>query len=264
MTTLAAISWDPFMIGILAVGIGVVILCGSVYLLLATNLGARLGFLVAVCGLAGWIFLMGIIWMVYGIGLIGRDPSWEVEEVISGEVDQSAVEDVRDLPSDPVGVEVDAPGDWEQIPAEELGDALAAADEVLFEDLNEVFTEVDGIAGTDDYTLVRAFERGGDKYPAPFGYDGKPFGFFHEARYIVIQVQPNLPPEPVDLNAPPEPREVDPNAPVYTVVEVRDLGARRLPPTLITIFSGIIFGVSAWQLHRRDLALMEMRESSAA
>ena len=41
---------------------------GSVYLILGTNIGARLGFLVALCGLAGWMALMGGIWWIY-IGL---------------------------------------------------------------------------------------------------------------------------------------------------------------------------------------------------
>ena len=49
---------------------------GSVYLILGTNLGARLGFLVTLCGLAGWMALMGIIWMIYGIGLQGPLGSW--------------------------------------------------------------------------------------------------------------------------------------------------------------------------------------------
>ena len=61
----------------LIVIIAVVTLCGSIYLVLATNLGARLGFLVTLTGLAGWMALMGIIWMIYGIGLKGPEPSWE-------------------------------------------------------------------------------------------------------------------------------------------------------------------------------------------
>ena len=79
MTVLAdvlAIGWEPELRGILIVIIAVVMLCGSIYLVLATNLGARLGFLVALAGLAGWMILMGIIWLIYGIGLQGPDPSW--------------------------------------------------------------------------------------------------------------------------------------------------------------------------------------------
>ena len=60
----------------LIVIIAVSLFCGSIYLILGTNLGARLGFLVALTGLAGWMSLMGIIWMIYGIGLKGPEPSW--------------------------------------------------------------------------------------------------------------------------------------------------------------------------------------------
>ena len=62
MNALLAINWEPEIRGILIVIISVGVLCGSVYLILGTNMGARLGFLVALAGLAGWMFLMGAIW----------------------------------------------------------------------------------------------------------------------------------------------------------------------------------------------------------
>ena len=56
---------------------------GSVYLLLGTNLGARLGFLVAISAIFGWCTIMGITWWVYGnIGMLGEAPHWVVEEVV--------------------------------------------------------------------------------------------------------------------------------------------------------------------------------------
>ena len=76
-TTLLAIGWSPELRNILTVIIAVAVLMGGVYMILATNLGARLGFLIALTGLAGWMFLMGITWAVYGIGLRGKDPTWE-------------------------------------------------------------------------------------------------------------------------------------------------------------------------------------------
>ncbi len=45
--------WNPTIIGVLTVLCAVGLFCGSVYLLLGTNLGARLGFLVAAAGLYG-------------------------------------------------------------------------------------------------------------------------------------------------------------------------------------------------------------------
>ena len=78
---LGAISFDPTIRGILVVLVGVVLLMGSVYLLLATNTGSRTGFLIAGSALFGWCFLMGSIWWIYGIGLKGRDPAWVPLEI---------------------------------------------------------------------------------------------------------------------------------------------------------------------------------------
>jgi hypothetical protein len=47
LATLLAISWQPEIRGISVVVIGAVVLMGSVYFILTTNLGSRLGFLVS-------------------------------------------------------------------------------------------------------------------------------------------------------------------------------------------------------------------------
>ena len=73
--TLLAIGWEPELRGLLTVIIGVVILVGSIYGIMATNLGSRLAFLVTIAGLAGWMMLMGAVWMIYGIGLLLPDDS---------------------------------------------------------------------------------------------------------------------------------------------------------------------------------------------
>ena len=75
--SLLAIGWEPELRGLLTVVIGVVILCGSVYGIMATNLGSRLAFLITVTAIAGWMMLMGAVWWIYGIGLRGPDPSWQ-------------------------------------------------------------------------------------------------------------------------------------------------------------------------------------------
>jgi hypothetical protein len=97
-TLLAAIQFDPNIRGLLVVMVGVVVLIGSVYLLLATNTGVRLGFLIAMAGLAGWMFTMGLIWWMYGIGLKGRDPSWIEQEINFSRSDSVITEQVAKLP----------------------------------------------------------------------------------------------------------------------------------------------------------------------
>jgi hypothetical protein len=81
---LANFEWNVFIRGILFPAIMFIILCGSSYMIMATNMGNRLGFMVALTGLIGWLFLMSIVWMLYGIGLKGKEPSWKVTDVITG------------------------------------------------------------------------------------------------------------------------------------------------------------------------------------
>ena len=73
--------WNPTIIGLLTVVAAVGLFCGSVYLLLGTNLGGRLGFLVAAAGLTGFMLLLTTLWWTSGSSGIdpphGRSPAVE-------------------------------------------------------------------------------------------------------------------------------------------------------------------------------------------
>jgi len=246
------LTWDPFMRGFLAVAVGVIVLCGSTYLLLGTNVGSRLGFLIAFAGLMGWMTIMGLQWWVYGIGLVGDVPSWHPIEIVTGddEGDTTAAQVVqaKDLST------------WEEVPDGDTrrGEIQAAADEAL----TSMESSAAPFEATSDYQALDVFERGGKagiatRLPGP-----------HPAHYAAVQVQKVI--EVVTLadpeevcppgaqciefgTTPPRPR-LDESAQVQTVVMERDLGNRRFPPSLITIGSGILFGVTCSALHRRDKA----------
>jgi hypothetical protein len=98
MSLLAAIAFDPNIRGVLVVATGVIVLIGSIYLIVATNTGVRLGLLIVLAGLAGWCFSMGLIWWIYGIGLRGQDPSWIDQEINFTRDDPVATEQVERLP----------------------------------------------------------------------------------------------------------------------------------------------------------------------
>ena len=78
---LLALSWNPGIRGILDVAIAVAVLCGTPLLLLITNNGARLGFHLAATGLFGWLTLMFLFWVIFGIGYKGPAAHWHVVEV---------------------------------------------------------------------------------------------------------------------------------------------------------------------------------------
>ena len=76
---LAGIGWDPEIRGFLTVALAGVLLVGTVWLLLVTNTGIRLGSLIALAGLFGWFTIMAVIWWLQGIGYTGAAPSWEYQ-----------------------------------------------------------------------------------------------------------------------------------------------------------------------------------------
>lgn len=102
LSLFAGIAFDPGIRGILVVMVGVVVLPGSVYLILATNLGARLGLLVSLTGLFGFLVILTAIWWLSppAIGPRGNLPSWRpVEIYVNGGTDQARTEVVNRLVS---------------------------------------------------------------------------------------------------------------------------------------------------------------------
>lgn len=90
--TLAGIAWDPTIRGILVVATGSTVLFGTVWLLVATNVGTRLGTLIAFSSFFGWMFIMGVIWWIYGIGWVGSAPVWHTLDINVG-----CTEETRDV-----------------------------------------------------------------------------------------------------------------------------------------------------------------------
>jgi len=84
VSALGAISFDNEIRGLLTVLLGSAILMGSVWLIISTNTGFRLGSLIAISAIFGWTVMMAFIWSLYGIGLQGARPTWEVQAIHIG------------------------------------------------------------------------------------------------------------------------------------------------------------------------------------
>src|SRR5258708_1626470 len=87
----AAVSWDPQLRGALIVLTGVGVLAGSVYLLLSTNLGAKMGFLLSAAGLSGLLVLLNVIWLMGplgngSIGYKGVGNGWRIVQIETGDL----------------------------------------------------------------------------------------------------------------------------------------------------------------------------------
>lgn len=281
---LAGIAWDPQVRGFLAVAVGVVVLIGSVYLILSTNLGSRLGFLIAMSAIFGWCTIMGLTWWMYGtIGMLGEAPKWEVVGVVYPGLEDAALKEARSLDTsalpDPEelnaleGEELEKTADeveptlggWKILPESNpaFGEAKATVDAYFGEHPDEEL----GLEVAADYVAVYSFERGGkDSLPDdPSRIDRLTtklkntfWQIQHPPHYAIIQVQPVLDKEPEPGAAPPTPT-ADPNQPVVSVIMERNLGDVRFPGAMLTIFSGSMFAVTVLMLHRRDLRVAEVR-----
>ena len=103
---IAGIAFDPGIRGVLVVLVGVVVLMGSVYLILSTNLGSRLVFLVALSGLFGWLTILTFVWWLTppAIGPRGNIPTWKPVEIYVNGANDSAKVDVLNNLVDPASL----------------------------------------------------------------------------------------------------------------------------------------------------------------
>lgn len=280
------IGFDPFFRGLLSVLVGVVVLVGGTYLLIATNTGARSGMLIACAGLFGWMFLMGIVWTVYGIGWRGAPPSWALVEINIDDADDnddgllfSEVEGAQELFGADVSVN-DPDPDAAQV---------AALEKAKTTDLGgwRYLSTSDGIRGeaqasADQFLVEEAIFGSGDYLPLQFGgftSGGKPvlkedanqldrvwhffnetfFNPVHDQELIVIQAQEIIA-KPSFPGQPPPVAEANPEAALVSVIMERDRGGPfpslisglRFTPFMFTLANGLLFAVFAWALHNRD------------
>lgn len=283
-TIVAGIAWDPEIRGVLTVAVGVAVLMGSVYLLLATNVAHRLGFLLALAAFFGWMIIHGLVWWIYPpiMGPAGRAPSWEVQEINRNDLSAALNEEVHGIDTsrlpDPevvdeattdeldgllADVREDLDG-WTLLPAADPGraEAQATAQALLVDE-----GVVPEISEQDDFVFHYVLETGGKperKSDSMFDRVANTITnslrLTHPPHYMVVQVQPTIEQEEVAGQPPPTP-EADPDADIISLVMVRDIGQRRVPAALITLGSALIFGLLCAMLHQRDKRVAENRSA---
>ena len=266
MSALLAVNWEWELRGTLIVIIAVGVLMGSLYLILGTNLGARLGFLVALTGLVGWIFIMGAIWWTYGKGLLGDDPSWKP---VAGE---TVIRDASKLSA--VGI-LDAPFTPTKDNAADAAEVSSRLAEHGWKPLNSalpsfqqagstggVLLEESGAYAAGEFVVVKVYEKGGERSPTFWDERIDFFAFFHKPHYAVVEVAP-LVPQRTEPGRAPARAVVDTSRPHEYVYMVRDLGSKRKPAAIICISAFIVFLALCWLLHTRDKRVTVNRAAKA-
>jgi hypothetical protein len=255
MTTLASTLtdrslWYPTILGVLVVVAAVLLFVGSIYLILGTNMGARLAFLATFSALMGFMVVLTALWISTASPLNtlrGAVPKWEIKEVVS-DLDEAKTAEVRDIRDE--GIEVDTV---------EAANVKAAVDEGLVTKVDnavEQFTEEDNefaIYGeVTDYLTPTTWETGGSN---PSWLD---FEFTHTPKFAVVEfcgTATNTRPFGAAPDEPTCAADGTPNAEDngFVVLEF-NLGDVRLPPIIAFLSSIILFVLSlvmfGW--HERD------------
>ena len=250
--------WYPTILGVLVVVAGIVLFCGSAYVLLGTNLGARLGFLVAFTALAGFMCILTLLWCTTASPLNtlkGRIPQWKVVEVVKDPA-KSKTTAVHAINTKANIAE-----------ATEASNVKAAVDAALVTKVSTptiTYTPNDNkysaFQDVTKYEVLQTWEIRGSK---PQFWKGE---FTHSSQYAVVQfcevtdqtgVQPfGLPPLPPECST-------AQGAKVGYVVLHRDLGSLRVPPFVAFCMSLLLFGLGLLGLHWREKDEMALEAAKA-
>jgi len=257
--------WYPTILGVLVVVAAVALFCGTPYLLLATNMGARLGFLVATACLSGLMILISLLWLTNPSPvntLKGRIPAWvAVQSISNGDLAKANAAAVRDI---------DRSG--KTASEEDATNLKAAVDLNLIVNKNQLTGEILSGAGgkyaiyqaATDYLVTKNQETGGgglfSQFKVNFG-DGWPWVHvsLHKPLYAVVttcKVDPSVAPDQVPYGAKPPTPKCAPGDRQVLVLE-RDLGSLRVPPFVAFIAFSLLFGLTLLALHWRERDLQE-------
>ena len=237
--------WYPTILGVLVVVAAVLLFVGSIYLILGTNMGARLGFLVTFTALMGFMVVLTSLWITTSSPLNtlrGSVPKWEIKEVVPS-LDESTIPEVQTIEEEGT-----------KVSAIEAANIKAAVDEGLVTKVSnavEEFTPEDNefaiFGDVTEYIVLSTFEIGGSN---PSWLD---FQFTHEPRFAVAQFCGASDDEVIFGTVPPDP-ECAPNGSVeaenngFVVLEY-NLGDVRLPPIIAFASSAILFILGLLMLH---------------
>jgi hypothetical protein len=215
-----------YFIVVFAVGL----FCGSIFLLLATNVGSRLGFLISFASLSGFLMLLGLIWFTNLTplnALHGPPPHWVVKEVVDDPA-QAKTEKARTIVVEGVPVDAAAQGEIKA-----TVDSAITAEGGTFQKYS----------APTDYVVISAEKVGGG---------GESF-FRHRALYSLMLVQGAKKVDVLPGGAPPPPAP-DPAKPKHYVVLERDLGAMRQPPLVMSTAFALLFALSLFSMHNMERA----------
>ena len=266
--------WYPTILGVLVVVASVFLFVGGTYLLVATNTGARLAFLITAAALSGMMLLLSTLWWTTGSPLNtlkGRVPQWVPVESIKGDdLARSDIPAVQEITNE------------NQVDLAEQTNIKAAVDSLVViptgtnGEAPEPPNEFQVFTLSTDYLVAEAFETGGESWLQP-GFPWVHPGYLsvttdsnfpwihvtgHAPKYAVAVLCPvDKAAQDVPFGDPIPAPTCDKAQQSTTIVLEKDLGSLRFPPFMTMVASTILFILSLLGLHWRERDLQELAAS---
>ena len=232
-------TWYPLTLGWLVVLSGIGMFFGSTYLLLATNLGSRLGFLVVGSIVAGFLIILSLLWVTTATPLNvfkGRQVEWKAVGIVK-DPKSANIEEVQNIRTDGT-----------KLSSTEYANVRAAADTLL---APAIEGETKPAAIADDMPAVAVivtdiYEIGGST-PNPLHFEFRHTPLFATADFCQLdKVKADTAFRSTCDTSP----EAKANAGV--LVLKKDLGSLRQPPLFLFFGSSVLFSVFLLALYWRD------------
>ena len=236
-------TWYPLTLGWLVVLAGIGMFFGSTYLLLATNIGSRLGFLVVGSISTGFIAILAILWTTTATPLNvfkGRPAEWKAVAIVQN-VQSSNIEEVQTIREKGVKLSatefanVKAAADTILAPAVDDGHGGGGKPESVADDLPSV-----------DVIVTEIYEVGGSS-PNPLFFEFTHTPQFAAASFCQLDVEK----AEIAFRSTCDTSEAA-QANAGILILAKDLGSLRQPPMFLCLGSSTLFIIFLLALHWRD------------
>ena len=234
-------TWYPLTLGWLVVLSGIGMFFGSTYLLLSTNLGSRLGFLIVGAISAGFIVILSLLWVTTATPLNvfkGRQVEWKPVAVVQ-DVGSANIEDVRNIKQDGT-----------KLTSTEFANVKAAADTLLAAPAEGSTVEKPAAVADDlptvDVIVTDIYEIGGSS-PNPLH-----FQFRHTPQYAAVQFCQLDKEKSATAFRSTCDTSAEAQANNRVLILEKDLGSLRQPPLFLFFGASALFALFLMALHWRD------------
>lgn len=227
----------PSVLGLLVVIASVIIFFGSTYLLLATNIGSRTGFLVTISTIFGVMVVLSATWATTSFPLNtlkGRIAEWAPVDVVKDPKD-SDIDQVKSIQKK-----------GKELTSTEFSAIKAAADTLLapVPEGEEDPAVLEGKKPAGDFIVTKAYKVGGSK-PNILAFELTHQEQYAIAEFCILDVD-------IQAQAFREVCDVKKSSESGFLVLEYDHGSLRVPAYTVFIFSALMFGLCLYVLHGRE------------